>query len=244
MNNILVEAHRGYCAKYPENTLLAFEKAIELGVDGIELDVWLNAENIPIVIHDGNCSRTCGVNAHVKDMTLEQIKQLSAHYPKKFGDQYIGQNVQIPTLEEVFQLRAAKRPDLLVAIELKQTGEDYIDTIVALTKKYDAFEYCCFFNFDAACIKYLATKHHAYTLGFPDFQMRNFEPDSYQYYTDLGLSVALARSELFPFYENKGYAFQMYCADTDADARVCIERGARLVMANNPEPMLKALGRR
>ena len=42
MNKILVEAHRGYCAKYPENTLISFEAAMDMGVDGIELDVLHN----------------------------------------------------------------------------------------------------------------------------------------------------------------------------------------------------------
>lgn len=243
MNKILVEAHRGYCAKYPENTLISFEAAMDMGVDGIELDVWLSADNVPVVIHDGNCNRTCSENVHVKDLTLEQIKKLSAHYPKKFGDEFAGQNITIPTLEEVLQLRAKKRPDLLIGVELKQTSEEYVDTIVALTKKYNAFEYCCFFTFDAAVIKYLATRHQAHTLGFPDFLMRNYEPDSYSYYTDFGVAVAYAKSEIFPLYESKGMPLQMYCADTEADAKVCIEKGATLVMANDPVPMMKALGR-
>ena len=41
---VYVEGHRGYCAKYPENTLLSFEKAIELGCDGVEFDVWLTKD--------------------------------------------------------------------------------------------------------------------------------------------------------------------------------------------------------
>ena len=41
MKNIIVEGHRGYCAKYPENTMISFEAAMDLGVDAIEFDVWL-----------------------------------------------------------------------------------------------------------------------------------------------------------------------------------------------------------
>ncbi len=58
MKKILVEGHRGYAAKYPENTLISFEAAIDLGVDAIEFDVWLSAEKVPVIIHDGNCKRT------------------------------------------------------------------------------------------------------------------------------------------------------------------------------------------
>lgn len=45
-------AHRGFSGKYPENTMLAFEKAIELGADGIELDVQLTKDGVPVIIHD------------------------------------------------------------------------------------------------------------------------------------------------------------------------------------------------
>ena len=59
MNPIIVEGHRGYCAKYPENTMVSFEAAMELGVDAIEFDVWLTSDKVPVLIHDGNCRRTC-----------------------------------------------------------------------------------------------------------------------------------------------------------------------------------------
>ena len=54
MKKIVVEGHRGYCAKYPENTLISFEAAIDLGVDAFEFDVWLAKDKTPVVIHDGN----------------------------------------------------------------------------------------------------------------------------------------------------------------------------------------------
>ena len=47
MKNILIEGHRGYCSKYPENTLISFEAAMELGVDTFEFDVWLTADKVP-----------------------------------------------------------------------------------------------------------------------------------------------------------------------------------------------------
>ena len=58
MKNILVEGHRGFCAKYPENTLLSYEKAIEIGVDAIEFDIWLSKDKVPVLMHDGNAKRT------------------------------------------------------------------------------------------------------------------------------------------------------------------------------------------
>ena len=51
-------AHRGFKGKYPENTLLAFKKAIDIGVDGIEFDVHLSKDGVPIIIHDETLNRT------------------------------------------------------------------------------------------------------------------------------------------------------------------------------------------
>ena len=90
MKNVLVEGHRGYCAKYPENTLISYKAALELGVDQFEFDVWLTSDKVPVLIHDGNALRTCGVNKHLRDMTYEEAKTLEASYTGKFGDQYVG----------------------------------------------------------------------------------------------------------------------------------------------------------
>ena len=71
-----VFAHRGWSGKYPENTMLAFEKAIELGVDGIELDVHMSADRQLVIIHDETVDRTCNGKGFVKDMTVEELKAL------------------------------------------------------------------------------------------------------------------------------------------------------------------------
>ena len=91
MKNIVVEGHRGFCALYPENTLLSFEKAIELGVDAVEFDVWLSSDRHPVLMHDGDTTRTCGVPGHLRDRTLAQIKELDPCYREKFGEQFAGQ---------------------------------------------------------------------------------------------------------------------------------------------------------
>ena len=100
MKKILVEGHRGYCAKYPENTLISFNAALELGVDAIEFDVWLTADKVPVLMHDGNAIRTCGVNRYLCDMSLNEVKELEPAYCEKFGDEYVGKGIQVPTLEE------------------------------------------------------------------------------------------------------------------------------------------------
>lgn len=243
MEKVLVEGHRGYSAKYPENTLLAFEAAMDLGVDGVELDIRWSADKVLMVIHDPSLYRTCGMDVNVNQLTLAQIKEISAHYPKKFGDQFANQNVTVPTLEEFLQLRAEKRPDLLIGVELKLTSSEYVDAVVALLDQYEALPYCTFFTYDAGALAYVKTKYQVHAMGFPDFQMRGYTADTYSHYDELCISVAQMKSEIFPIYQAKGLPLQVYTPDTEADARFCLENGASLIMANDPSAMLKVLGR-
>ncbi|MFL2634665.1 MAG: glycerophosphodiester phosphodiesterase [Dehalococcoidia bacterium] len=71
-------AHRGLSDKTPENTLYAFDSALEVGMNHLEFDVQLTSDNIPVVIHDETIDRTTGQKGHVKQMTFIEIKKLSA----------------------------------------------------------------------------------------------------------------------------------------------------------------------
>lgn len=92
--------HRGYRAKYPENTLAAFEAAIAAGATMIELDVMLSRDRKVVVIHDATLDRTTNGKGSVADFTLAELKQLDvgSWFNKQFADQ------QIPELSEVLDL--------------------------------------------------------------------------------------------------------------------------------------------
>ena len=92
-------AHRGFSGKYPENTLLAFSKAIEEGVDGIENDVHLTKDGVLVVMHDELVDRTTNGKGYIKDKTYEELAQLDASYIfKEYGPQ------KVPTLREYLDL--------------------------------------------------------------------------------------------------------------------------------------------
>lgn len=142
----LVWAHRGASGYAPENTLAAFQEAIDMGVDGIELDVQLTKDGQIVVIHDETVDRTTDGKGWVKDLTFDEIRALDASYQnlmqggevvklaKRF-EEY--ESAQIPTMEEVFEL--IKPTKLWINIELK-TGIVFYpkleERIVEMTKKY------------------------------------------------------------------------------------------------------------
>ena len=73
---MLVAAHRGYSKKYPENTLIAFRKAIEVGSNAIECDVHLSKDEHLIVMHDFDVERTTNGKGRISDLTLDELIQI------------------------------------------------------------------------------------------------------------------------------------------------------------------------
>lgn len=116
----LVIAHRGGRAHAPENTLPAFARSVELGVDVLELDVHLTKDEEIVVLHDATVDRTTDGSGHINELTYAEVEVLDAgyYYQDEAGDYtYRDQGVHIPRLEEVFDQFPAQR----YFIELKDT---------------------------------------------------------------------------------------------------------------------------
>ena len=126
-------AHRGFSGKYPENTILAFQKAIEVGADGIELDVQLTKDGEVVIIHDETIDRTTDGKGYVVDYTYKELSKFDASYIYR-GE--MGVN-KIPTLKEYFEL--VKDLDFITNIELKTGINEYLgieEKVYQLIKEY------------------------------------------------------------------------------------------------------------
>ncbi len=100
--------HRGAKAYAPENTLASFKKALEIGVDAVELDVRKTKDTQLVVIHDADVKRTTNGEGLVNDFTLKEIKSFDA-----------GGGEKIPTFEEALDFLDKK---VKVFVELKEVG--------------------------------------------------------------------------------------------------------------------------
>lgn len=127
MKRPLIIAHRGSSAHAPENTLVAFKQAMADGADGIEFDVRLARDGVPVVIHDSSLNRLARKNKRVADLTSTELSKVDVgsrfnrHHPKRARPEYARETV--PTLEEVFDL--VKSFDGLIFLELKcKTNND------------------------------------------------------------------------------------------------------------------------
>ena len=140
----LVWAHRGASGYAPENTLAAFQKAVDLGADGVELDIQLTKDDQIVVIHDETIDRTSDGKGWVKDYTLEELRAFNYNRTKP---EY--KHADIPTMREVFEL--LKPTGLFINIEIK-TGvvfyEKIEEKILALTKEMGMEDRVCYSSFN------------------------------------------------------------------------------------------------
>lgn len=115
-------AHRGAMETHPENTLLAFRKAIEAGAHMIEFDVHLTKDNEVVVIHDATVDRTTDGTGRVADLTLEELKKLDAGSWK--SPEFTGE--RIPTLYETLSIMPIN-----IWLNIHVKGEDLLPVLVA-----------------------------------------------------------------------------------------------------------------
>ena len=143
--NVYVAAHRGWCAKYPENTMEAFRAAVEVGVDQLELDIRVTKDNELVVIHDATVDRTTDGTGLVIEKTLAEIKALDAGIKK--GEEFKG--YKIPTFIE-FMEYVKDIDGMTVDFELKEypdvVGEDVAysvcDRILKIIDDYGFTDRC------------------------------------------------------------------------------------------------------
>jgi glycerophosphoryl diester phosphodiesterase len=168
--HVLNIAHRGASKVAPPNTLAAFDKAIDLGADGIELDVHLSADGVPVVIHDFRVDATTDGTGSVADLTLAQLKQLDAGLT--FDPAF--RSERIPALEEVLD-HVGKR--LLLNIELKARGardRGLERAVIALIDRYGLSQSVLLSSFNPVALrraKRLAPHIPAGLLTAPDLPL-------------------------------------------------------------------------
>jgi glycerophosphoryl diester phosphodiesterase len=117
----LVIAHRGDSAHRPENTPASFASALEIGAAIVEFDVHLTKDGAVVVIHDPTIDRTTNGQGTVQDMTLAEIRRVSAGYPSRFGSSYAGERV--PTLAEALGL-LRDRAQAMIEIKTEAVTDD------------------------------------------------------------------------------------------------------------------------
>ncbi|PAU93511.1 hypothetical protein CK503_11525 [Aliifodinibius salipaludis] len=153
-DDFIIIAHRGASAYYPENTMIAFKKAVEMEAEMIELDVMMSKDGVPIVFHDAKLNRHTNGSSYIKLYSLKELKNLDAGswFHPKFSDQ------TIPTLEEVLTFASGKVA-LNIEIKTEAVSNDIENSIeqkaLQLVKKYGMRNHVLFSSFDYRAVQHL-----------------------------------------------------------------------------------------
>ncbi len=116
-----IYAHRGFSYKYKESTLAAYQGAIDVGADGLECDIRLTKDEVPICFHDRTTNRIAGVNRRVASLTLAQLREIT----------------EVLTLEELLDLARRTKREVLVETKHPVMSGSRVEKIVAgLGKRY------------------------------------------------------------------------------------------------------------
>jgi glycerophosphoryl diester phosphodiesterase len=139
---IVVTAHRGFSAKYPENTIPAFIAAVETGADIIEFDLRGTRDRIPVVLHDPHLRRTSDGSGNVGDYSLTQLKEMDFSYrwKQESNDPLLlgsSTRVPIPTFEETL---GSIPGSVGLNIQAKEADPLLLDRICSVFDRYDLYQ--------------------------------------------------------------------------------------------------------
>lgn len=149
----MVIAHRGSSGTAPENTMLAFQQAVALGVDALEMDIHATADGVLIAAHDERLERVSDGRGFIKDQTLDELMQLDAgyHWTPDGGKTYPfrGQGHTLPRLETIFEAF----PGMRLNIDIKHHDPAVVAAFAALIERHAAAERVMVGSFDTPTVR-------------------------------------------------------------------------------------------
>lgn len=146
----LVYAHRGGAALAPENTMAAFENGMAHGADGLEFDVRLSRDGVPVVHHDATLERTTNGRGPVSALSAGELARLDAghHFAGTGNFLFRGQGIGVPRLEEVVR----RFPDAHLIVEMKDNSAAIAEAVVGVLRKAGALERTAIASFHARAV--------------------------------------------------------------------------------------------
>jgi glycerophosphoryl diester phosphodiesterase len=235
MPSPLIIAHRGASAVAPENTMAAFREAIAAGADGIEFDVRLTRDSVPVIIHDSTLRRTTGLSHRIADLTLSELENL---------------NVGVPSLEELLTLFESN--DLLLNLEMKSDSASehtaLAEACCRLINEHSLKERVIVSCFDLAVIKVVkGIDSEIKTAALFEPSLSNLSTLSNERMINQAIAVGasalalhhrLTRKELIDKAKLLGWSVAVWTVDDPAWIERARSIGVDALITNNPAAML------
>ncbi len=240
-----VFAHRGGAAMGPENTLVAFDRGLAAGADGIELDVHLSADGVPVVHHDTTLDRTTNATGPIAARSAAELASVDAAY--WFGDTagfpLRGQGVGIPTLREVLR----RYPDVRTIVEMKVDTPALGRAVAHEVRLASAVDRVCVAGYgsrsaeaaraalpEAACSAFLAEVRTALFRTWARWPVRDVAYGGYQVPEAVGRRHVVSR-RFVEYAHRAGLRVQVWTVDEEADIRRLLGWGVDGLISNRPD---------
>jgi len=233
-------AHRGASGYYPENTMLAFEKAIEMGCDGIETDVQLSKDGITVLCHDEKIDRTTDGTGFIQDYTYSELCQFDGG--AKFDGDFKG--LRIPVLDDILKL--AKKNSLILNLELKTNVIEYEnleEMVMDQIHNYGLQDSIIISSFNHYSVMKCKKIDSKIKCGFL-YGNALYEPGQYGKHAGveaLHPSYKTLKDEIVQNIHGQGLEINTYTVNSEEDMKRMIELNIEGIITNYPDRLAKLL---
>lgn len=248
----LIIAHRGASALAPENTLAAFERAIDDGADGVEFDVRLARDGVPVVIHDSTLKRLAWHEGRVADYTSVELQNLDVgswfndKFPRRADAKFAAQTV--PTLLQLLEFMRDFKGLLYVEMKCRETKSEALTTAVCETIRQTKLLpqiVVKSFNLEAIYLtRRLLPEVRTAALFAPKIitilrkKKRLLKRAQECQADEISIHYSLATRKFMRRAEKKGIPVTIWTADNPAWVRRAVNLGINAIITNNPARLL------
>ena len=247
----LILAHRGASGYQPEMTKAAYELALDMGVDGLEVDVRLTKDNVLVAIHDRNTKRVANEKINISKSTYSDLLELNFYGEKQHQGSF-----SILRLEELLDLALNANRPLVLAIEAKHPSIKSFrleKAVVKLLKNYKISNgkinqvQIILMSFNLFAVK-------AFKKLLPDTQAVMLVEKNYPFlamfptpgkaeYVGPGIELLNKNQKLFEKWRKKGKKFFIWTVDHPRDVKWCLEKGVEIFVSNYPDLSMQLRGK-
>lgn len=225
-----VMAHRGSSYNAPENTMLAFENAVDAMSDYIELDVHETKDGEIVVIHDPSLKRTTGVNKKVWQMNYEEIRELDAG--SYFGDDEAFAECYVPTLREVMEYTKGKI-QLNIEIKLSDNEPHLVEKVVELIHEFEYEEDCYVTSMSYEALKQIKLLDENINTGYVlTLAYGNFY--NLDYCDAFSINAAYVNKNMVDAIHNRGKKIFVWTVNSQSKAKEMTSIGVDALITDNP----------
>ena len=223
-----IVGHRGVRVLEPENTMRSFERAIEMGVDGIETDVHVTKDGALVLVHDHTVDRTTNGSGRVDSLTLRELRALDA-----------GKGEKVPLLSEFLDL--VRGTDLMLNVEMKDYTEEALERTVRMLRDYHLDEQSVIACFDSRVTSWAHARYGMKTQGFLKHALMVYTEGCESHYYSIGVGMKDVSRETAAALTRQGIDPWCWCPDTEEEVKQCRDAGFTLLTANDVRPALKII---